>query len=546
MEYGHGRQTTGALIVAMMFGAFPAHANGRFPRAISLVENSSDANKLVIVATYGLLVTEDRGQHWHHVCDAAFSFQTGFQADPVVAQVADGALLLGAQTSLTMSRNACDWTKVYEPETPDGGVSFASVEDFSVVAGNRNQIIAVMSTFQSGGNTVRLQESTDGGITWTPIGTPLPTALVYTIDVDPTHPMRIYATGTSASSDERAPELFLRSHDRGDTWETTAIPFTNAYASPWIAAIHPRDGNKIFVRTDAWKRKESERDQAADALLYSEDGGTTWVTLLRPGGLDHGIAGAKLLGFALSPDGSTVLAGYGDPVDPTRSIDPEHLWKGIYKSSTDGRFSFGSGAPDAPTAVFKGSVSSLTWTAKGIYAYLSPMGEPQNLIFTTDPSFAPSSLTTLMKANDVLGVSPCCRGRAATVCSWNVDCVVLGACDGGAPKGPETCEGSGGNAGTGGAAPVDSGSTGRAGSPASDGAGGGTTENAKGCGCRVPGVTTPASGKAVSLLLAGFVGAAYRKKRRAQRTPIAARPREWIPRIQLLGGGSPGSSNRKA
>ena len=43
-------------------------------------------------------------------------------------------------------------------------------------------------------------------------------------------------------------------------------------------------------------------------LLYSADGGETWTELLHAGAGEPTTAGAKLLGFALSPDGSTVLA----------------------------------------------------------------------------------------------------------------------------------------------------------------------------------------------------------------------------------------------
>ena len=339
-----------------------------------------------------------------------------------------------------LPRSACDWDKVYTPPIGEGA-SYASVDDFSVVARSRNEVIAVVTTFQKmGPNVVQLQETLDGGLTWKPIGTPLPVARVYTVDVDPTHPNRIYATGFGDFADEDAPELFLSSPDRGATWVASTIPETNTYASPWIAAIHPRDGNKIFVRTDTWKRKQGELDQAGDALLYSEDGGMNWVTLLRPGGAEHGVAGAKLLGFALAPDGSTVLAGYGDPVDRARVIDPDRAWTGIYKSSSDGRYSFGDGAPDTPVPVFRGSVSCLSWTANGIYACVTPAAEPQNLTFTTDPSFSSSSLTTLMRANEVLGPRPCCQGRAARACTWDVDCQVLGACDGGTPPAPGICD----------------------------------------------------------------------------------------------------------
>jgi hypothetical protein len=500
-----------------MSSASTVLANGRFPRASMLIEDSRDWNKLTIAATYGLLVTDDRGERWYYVCDAAFSFQA-LLIDPVVSQVEDGSLLVASWTNIALSRDrACDWTKVLTPAIGEGA-SYASVDDFSVVVQRRHEVVAVVTTFQKmGPNIVQLNESTDAGMTWKPIGAPLPVARVYTVDIDPTNPDHIYATGFGDFADENAPELFLSSHDRGATWLTNPIPGTSTFASPWIAAIHPRDGNKIFVRTDTWKRRPGEVDQAGDALLYSEDGGTTWVTLLRPAGTEYGVAGAKLLGFALSPDGSTVLAGYGDPVDPSRIVDPDHIWRGIYKSSSEGRYSFGSGAPDAPVRIFKGSVSCLSWTARGIYACVTPAAEPQNLTFTTDPEFSSSSLTKLMKMNEVLGPRPCCRGRATSACDWRVDCQVLGTCDHAGPPESRICDG--GDDGMAGGAPIDASSSdapgGSTSTPVGDEGEGGST----GCGCRIsrPVVTR---GNVAMILAAAALGAARHRKRQARLASI--------------------------
>jgi hypothetical protein len=95
---------TVALFAAAMCGASTALANGRFPRASMLIEDSSNPSKLTIAATYGLLITEDRGRHWYYVCDQAFSFQL-LLVDPVAAQVADGSLLVGSWTTIAMSRD---------------------------------------------------------------------------------------------------------------------------------------------------------------------------------------------------------------------------------------------------------------------------------------------------------------------------------------------------------------------------------------------------------------------------------------------------------
>jgi hypothetical protein len=159
-----------------------------------------------------------------------------------------------------------------------------------------------------------LQKSTDNGATWNAIGARLPAYAVLTVEVDPTNPRHIYATGLADASDAPNTGLFLVSSDEGATWSKTVIPGTAAFSAPYIAAVHPTDPRKIFVRTDAWKNRELI-ETADDALLYSSDEGKTWKDVLHPGGPDPESPGAKLLGFALSPDGSRAFAGYGDTVD---------------------------------------------------------------------------------------------------------------------------------------------------------------------------------------------------------------------------------------
>jgi hypothetical protein len=455
-------------------------ANGRFPRAQRVIETPSHPEKLVIAATYGLLVTEDRGTNWSYVCDAAFTFQTQFASDVVLGLTANGSMLLGVQKSVTRSTDrGCDFTKVLEPP------GSSSIDDFTMTATNRDEVLALFTTFENGKNTIRLQESKDGGQTWTVIGAPIPGGLAYTIDVDPTNAQHIYVTAANLTLDPNEPALFITSSDRGASWSVATIPNTSLDSSPWIGAIHPRDGNKIFVRTDSWKKTSLSEDVAGDALLYSADGGKTWTELLRPGGADPEVPGAKLLGFALSPDGSTVLAGYGDIVDSTRVVDPDGKWLGVYKSSADGKYSFGAD-PAAPTRLLSVPSTCLAWTNEGIYGCFAPPNEPHYLAFTKDATFAPASLTTLMKANEVGGPPRCCSGRAVSSCTWSNDCKVLGACDStAADSGEGTCGGAGGTS-------VDAGGTGGAGGAAgvngTTGATGGSgVASSDGCGCRVVG-----------------------------------------------------------
>ena len=288
----------GALALALTFSG-SAQANGRFPRAERLLEDPQDASHLLLAATYGLLVTHDRGKNWFHVCEAAFA-EPGQQTDPVVALLPDGTLLTSIYSSLSRSTDgACDF------EQRLAGDPAHAVPDFTLDADGAT--VAVLVTAENGASTSQLQESLDGGQRFRALGQVLPDSmrLVATVDVAPSDQNRIYVSGLGLGG----VGVLLRSDDRGKTFTELPLPIDDENDEvPYIAAVDPKNADVLYVRTDVWQYDElSGIATAADALLYSSDGGQTFTELWRTGG--------KLFGFALSPDGKQLLLGYGDPVE---------------------------------------------------------------------------------------------------------------------------------------------------------------------------------------------------------------------------------------
>src|SRR5262245_64774922 len=80
-----------AFVVALASGA--AGANGRFPRAQKLVERGGDPQKLLLSATYGLLVSDDGGAEWRHICELGFAFAVA-EIDPLAGVFSDGAMIV--------------------------------------------------------------------------------------------------------------------------------------------------------------------------------------------------------------------------------------------------------------------------------------------------------------------------------------------------------------------------------------------------------------------------------------------------------------------
>src|SRR4051812_25042615 len=97
-----------AVAGAVLSGAAPALANGRFPASGQLVVDPTDPTHLVLRATFGVLRSRDRGASWGWVCEGAIGY--GGQEDPMMAVPADGSLLAGIYEGFSISRDdGCTW-----------------------------------------------------------------------------------------------------------------------------------------------------------------------------------------------------------------------------------------------------------------------------------------------------------------------------------------------------------------------------------------------------------------------------------------------------
>jgi hypothetical protein len=455
-----------------------AWANGRFPRAERLSEDPSSSSRLVLSATYGLLLTNDRGQNWSYLCEKAFSLQDSYLGDPLFAWSGDGTQLVGVQSSLNLSHDeACTWTSSL------GGGLGQLVIDFAL-AGGGSTVVALVDAYQDGGVVHQLQESTDNGSTWRPIGIPLPVLTAYTVDVDASDGAHIFVT--AASPDGQG--SFLVSTTHGASWQSYPIPGTSADEPPYIALIHPGDANKIYVRTDSWLLTDGN-EVGNDALFYSSDGGLTWSEEFR--------ASAKLLGVALSPGGDTLLLGYGDPKTEPFVVDETAM--GIYASPSDA-FQF--------ARIYDGAITCLTWTPSGIYACTSQvdvgyaLGFVPNLdaLATTGDGFSP-----LLRLSEIKGPLACCGGAATLVCGavWPTACGVFGACADGGVSLPVCTVDDGGTDRADAAAPLGDGASDTRSSVGSDG--GLAPKSGSACSCHLSDGRPNGKGPFYSALLALLV-----------------------------------------
>ena len=266
-------------------------ANGRFPASGQITVAPADPNFLVSRATFGILVSADRGRTWDWLCETAVGY--GGVQDPTVGIAGDRSLIVGFLDGLTVSRDGgCSWTRA------DGTFKGQAVVDLVVRPDDPKTVLAVTSTY-SGQNDAgefsfrsQVHVSRDHGATWNVLGTPLdPSIIVQTIEVSPSDPARIYISGTRGLGTRRA-GLLLVSRDNAAIWEEHPILLEGVEEAPFLAAVDRANADRIYVRTNG---------TGANRLLVSEDAGRTFRQRFATRGI--------MAGFALSPDNRKVFVG---------------------------------------------------------------------------------------------------------------------------------------------------------------------------------------------------------------------------------------------
>jgi hypothetical protein len=494
-----------------------ALANGRFPNAQQL--RKLDDETLVVAATYGMLVTTNGGVDFAYQCESEiFGKPTGtYTVDPLLEVGADGAVYSGSLHALRVSRDhGC--TFATEPSLPrnwgffglerPAGADGGRVVDICRRGGAPDApVLALVAIVDDDSRTLehRLYQ-TDASGTFRVVGAPLALGELdfgLTLEVAPSDPDRVYVTGTLAND-----PVLLTSEDGGGTFRSLplALADPDSVLGAYLGGVAPNDSERVYLRVARRVPNADGLYERDDSLAVSSDGGRSVDEVLR--------ARANLLGFALSPDGSIVLAGYGDPrVDETLS-SPAAV--GLYRAR-------------AAELVFEQviadmDVSCLRFAGDGLYVCALER-DPLGLDPTLESDFhlgfraggdAPASaleLTPLLELRNVRGPAPWADGRTtACVTEWTDGdpespvpggtCTRLNACDGAElSEGALVCGDAGGS---GGASGAPSGAE-----PSRD------TRKDSGCGCRsaAQALETP---PLWLIFVALFLGVRVRRQARAR------------------------------
>ena len=269
-----------------------ASGNGRLPQSDQIVFSPSDPNVVVLRTTFGIFLSHDEGSTWRWLCEDVLGVPYTSNEDPALALTARGSLVAGDSKGVFVSAdNGCSFAAA------GGGLKNQLVIDDALVPGNPHAVVALTSTASAtagadGGPGYAQQVflTADDGADWAPMGSPVdPSALVTTIDVGSSDGRRLYVSASRNSG--QSTSLFV-SMDAGSTWVERPVPTDpNLESNVYIAAIDPNDADRLYLRTAG----------STSRLLVTTDAGQTYAAPLTVNG--------QMLGFALSPDGSTIYAG---------------------------------------------------------------------------------------------------------------------------------------------------------------------------------------------------------------------------------------------
>ncbi len=379
--------------------AAAAAAHGAFPQSAFVYPVEADEQHIVVGTSFGLLKTTDGGATWFWICEEA----PGYEGNkPKMNVTKDGTVLVGGFDGVAVSSSkACGWAFATGPEN--------FVSDVFVEADATSSVVLLSEGQPDGTFKNQVWESTDQGGSWQQLGTDLdPKLLAFNIRSAASNPDVLLVTATIKEDGASAAKgVLFKSTDRGESWTSTDIPGATSSNTPHVLGIHPTDPDLVFIRLDG-------DDQ--DALIVSRDGGNTFTEELA--------RRAELFGFTISPDGKTVLVGFGDPKD--FSVDVVDADMGIYRAAAaDLKFK----------KDFDGAIGCLAWVSQGLFACTSQFVHGYELGLSPSGKSEFDPILTLSGVEDTLSCST--KSTVGELCPplWDDTCELIGKCGIGSDSG---------------------------------------------------------------------------------------------------------------
>lgn len=240
--------------------AAPAAANGRDPGVKSIAFRPGAEHEIVAGATFGIVLSKDNGATWHWLCEDAVGYAGMYDPDIVITRT--GATFATTEQGRMMSRNDCTYAR-----------SAIGEGFYPTIALGPDDALFAPTADPSGGIVAK---STDDGASFPLCATAgRPNDAFHAIEVAPSDPMRVYASGERFVPDPSGGTMralfALRSDDGGQTW--TELPLTGIASMPQsklhVVGISATDPDVVYLRP------EKTDNAIRDGVYRSADAGAT-------------------------------------------------------------------------------------------------------------------------------------------------------------------------------------------------------------------------------------------------------------------------------
>ncbi len=298
------------LLALLVVLALPALAHNGLPELQNVNVRSGNENDLLVGATFGALISRDKGQTWHWICPEAMDM--GAWRPERYHWLSGGEIIAATGSGVIRSRDGgCSWTT--HPFFKDTWATSLAVHPAN------ERLVHVATGKYSNANGIYRSE--DRGETWVASLAPIPDTRYTAIRIAPSDPRRLYVSGQDSAG------LFLsRSDDGGQTW--TQLPLvlpqvTSPYdfviqvvseASPDIlwATVSGYGASYLLKSTDGGATLAPVFEAPLDIFIGAEasaDGRTVWAAT--PTNLYRGREGEAFSALLL-PDGNACARRAGD------------------------------------------------------------------------------------------------------------------------------------------------------------------------------------------------------------------------------------------
>jgi len=292
--------------VAVVAGARPAHADGAFPDAQTVLLPVDRPQQIILAANFGLVFSEDDGGHWQYSCESQATangrlYALGAAPDDRIFSLSDFGLATTADAG-------CTWRLGTGPF--EGGL----VLDYFPDPVDPDHVVAVAEPpGLSGLMPAQVFESRDGGVSFDSVLHPgVAAGGVAGVEIARSDARTIYVAlyETSAADALTHPRL-ARTGDGGATWETIDLEPMLGPARVTIAAVDASDANRIYLRVSG----TGSDGRSVDGIAVSPDGGRTFAQPVK-------LSGGKLMTFIARAGGTVLVTGLlGATVVGYRSLD---------------------------------------------------------------------------------------------------------------------------------------------------------------------------------------------------------------------------------